>query len=502
MKLRIAYKICGAFTFAFWSTVLIAVLAYFNLSRLADKLASGKMLDITSTNSLVGEYLNKLIWEMGIVVVIVLIISLFITVYLIRNVINPVKSLTNLTKQIASGDFTQKAKNLEVIQTNDELEELGVALREMYRTLKKFLFTLFIATDKMVETSNQVNRNTDVNLRAIEQVTLAIQQISLGSNEQAIDLQNTSTMIGKLDSVIDTIKHSTIQQNQNVYKTVNTINQMSTAIDKVVANTRRITNETENTFKAASDGKSLVDETIEDMKNINELVDKLADKITSLGVRSQQIGEIVQVIEDIAEQTNLLALNAAIEAARAGEHGKGFAVVADEVRKLAENSRKSTGEIRNLILGIQTETNSVIEEMNKATSDVEEGTEVAYRAGSALREIIEAVNKLLNEVSEITTAMDSMKIHGSQVVDAVQGIAQITDENGRITDELTDESKKSIDSIMNVSSISEENAAATQEVNASAEEVSSANHEMRTQIEELNQLITELQTESKFYRLR
>ncbi len=502
MKIKIAYKICGAFTFIFWSMVLVAVLGYMKLNSLGNEIVNSSNLDAGRLKEMVESSASGLVAQTGIVILVVLAVSLFFAVYLIRNVIKPVNKYKELMQQIAEGNMTAKANELEILKTRDELEELGISLKEMYQNIRTFLYNIFSATDQMVAASNNVNNNAETNLRSIEQVTTAIQQVAMGSHEQARDLQNTSAMITTLDQVIDTIKDSSVQQKQNVDKTTDFIDEMSKVMDKVVDNTKLITDDTQNTFDAASEGKELVDETIDGMKSIKDMVDRLALQITQLGERSQQIGEIIQVIQDIAEQTNLLALNAAIEAARAGEHGKGFAVVADEVRKLAENSRKSTEEIRSLIMGIQSETSNVIGEMGRATEDVERGEKVAYKAGTALRNIIAAVNKLLTEVNEINAEMENMKGKSREVVEAVNVIARTTENNSVITDELMKESRKAMESVMNVSSISEENAAATEEVNASAEEVTATTYQIREQVEELNKLFNELQTKSRHYRLK
>lgn len=501
MKLRVAYKVCAAFTFTFWSMVLVAVVAYFNISGVSEELSKGN-ISSSALQELLASCQQKLLIELGIIIIVVLIFTLGFTVYLIRNVNGPTKALTELSAKMAKGNLRAKAKDIQIMKTNDELQDLGDSLVETYSALKKYLFKVFVITDKMASVSQIVNTNTENNLSTIEQVTLAINQITTGSFEQATDIQKTNDVVTKVDNVIEAIKDSVIQQNRSVDVAVQSIHKMTGAIDHVINNTRSINEDTQKSYEAASEGKDLVDETIDDIKSIKVLVDKLSDKMTTLGTRSQQIGEIIQVIEDIAEQTNLLALNAAIEAARAGEHGKGFAVVADEVRKLAENSRQSTEEIRKLVIGIQAETKDVIEEMDNATQNVDKGAEVAYKAGTALRNIIKAVNQLLSETEQINQAMENMKIQSKDVVDAVSLISEKTDENSRITDELAAENKTAMNAVMNLSSISQENAAASEEVNASANEVASASNKVKEQINELNQLILELQREGKFYVLK
>ncbi len=501
MRVKIAYKICFAFAFMFWAMVFVGVLAYFNLSRLADQL-SGITGSAAQVNTIVAQSMEKLVTYLAPVILIGLIVSLMFTFYIIRNVNRPVRILADLVKRVSEGDLKKKITEIQVFKTNDELEDLGESFKRMYSILKKYLYNFFTFTDKLVETSEILNNNAERNLMAMEQVSSAINQITVGSQEQAGDIQKTAAVIEKLGRVTENIKEGAIRQNQNIDKTMQTINGMASAIDGVVNRTGLITDDSKGAFAAATEGKNLVDKTIGGMQNIKDMVNSLSEKISTLGTWSQEIGEIVQVIEDIAEQTNLLALNAAIEAARAGEHGKGFAVVADEVRKLAENSRRSTDEIRNLVAGIQKQTKTVIDEMDRGTVQVEEGTKVAYTAGTALRDIINAVNKVVEQVNEIDEVMENMRNQSGEMVGSVEIIAAIINENDRVIDELTVESKAATESVMNISAIAEENASSTQEVGASTQEVTASTNETKAQINNLNDLAKNLQQASSIFRLR
>jgi methyl-accepting chemotaxis protein len=173
-------------------------------------------------------------------------------------------------------------------------------------------------------------------------------------------------------------------------------------------------------------GGQVVSETIEGMSKISHSVNESSSTVEALGKRSEQIGEIVKVINDIAGQTNLLALNAAIEAARAGEQGRGFAVVADEVRKLAERTTSATHEIGDMITGIQDDTTKAVESMHAGTKEVEAGVILANQAGEALQEIVSSVQGVSDMVQHIATAAEEQSTTGDVISANVESVANIT----------------------------------------------------------------------------
>ena len=175
---------------------------------------------------------------------------------------------------------------------------------------------------------------------------------------------------------------------------------------------------------SASDGSVVVDKTVQAMGQIARRVKETADTVARLGQRSDQIGQIVGTIEDIADQTNLLALNAAIEAARAGEQGRGFAVVADEVRALAERTTRATKEISDMIRSIQAETRSAVTVMEEGVHEVAQGTDEAAKSGVALQTIMELVNNVSMQISQVATAAEEQTATTNEIS---QNMLQITD---------------------------------------------------------------------------
>jgi methyl-accepting chemotaxis protein len=187
---------------------------------------------------------------------------------------------------------------------------------------------------------------------------------------------------------------------------------------------------------SAEQGGKVVDDTVEGMKRIAGVVNKSAETVKELGKSSDQIGEIIGVIDDIADQTNLLALNAAIEAARAGEQGRGFAVVADEVRKLAERTTKATKEIAGMIKKIQSDTSGAVQSMEEGTNEVERGIELADKAGSSLKEIVGVSQKVTDMVTQIAAASEEQSSASEQISKNVEAISKVTGETAQGTQQI------------------------------------------------------------------
>jgi methyl-accepting chemotaxis protein len=201
---------------------------------------------------------------------------------------------------------------------------------------------------------------------------------------------------------------------------------MSQSVSEVAAKSADASSAAEESQHLAEQGGKIVSNTVSTMQGIEKDVNESAATVNELGKRSQMIGEIIGVINDIADQTNLLALNAAIEAARAGEHGRGFAVVADEVRKLAERTQQATEEVSQSIRGIQVETESAVQRIESSTSRVSQGVGLATEAGSALSTIVRSSQSLQTMVQGIAAAATQQSTASGEIARAVEGINAVT----------------------------------------------------------------------------
>jgi methyl-accepting chemotaxis protein len=204
---------------------------------------------------------------------------------------------------------------------------------------------------------------------------------------------------------------------------------MSATILQSSRNAGEATDGAKGAADTAATGGQIVSDTIQGMQRISDVVRESAESISALAKSANQIGEITSVIDDIADQTNLLALNAAIEAARAGEQGRGFAVVADEVRKLAERTGKATGEITAMIKGIQVQTEEAVNSMETGIKEVDMGRELADKAGNSLNEIVTVSHQVMDMIQQIATAAEEQSSAAEQISKNVEDVATVAKES-------------------------------------------------------------------------
>jgi methyl-accepting chemotaxis protein len=269
--------------------------------------------------------------------------------------------------------------------------------------------------DEIGELSLGFNRFIDKLQNIIRQVKLNTTQLAAASHELA-------------SSAVQMARGSETQQRQTA-QVVTAMQQMTTSVTEVSENSSSVARDARQAAGDARDGGRIVQTTVDMMRNLTEAVSVVAKGISQLGERSDQIGRIVSVIEEIADQTNLLALNAAIEAARAGEQGRGFAVVADEVRKLAERTTKATQEIAGTIAVIQQETMAAVASMDRGTAQVKQGVTATMEAGARLQQIIEGSERAADRITRIAAAAAQQAEANRQVNSSIHEIAKISHES-------------------------------------------------------------------------
>jgi methyl-accepting chemotaxis protein len=388
---------------------------------------------------------------------------------------------------IAANDLTVS------ITPKSEKDELGNAFAKMIDGLRDAVTQINDSAANLSAASEQLASAANQAGLATNQISNTVQQVAKGTADQAESVNKTASSVEEMSKAIEGVAKGAQEQSQAIAKASEITAQISNAIQQVAGNAASVTTDSAAAAEAARSGVMTVEETLKGMQSIKAKVGASAEKVQEMGQRSGEIGAIVETIEDIASQTNLLALNAAIEAARAGEHGKGFAVVADEVRKLAERSSQATKEIGTLIGGIQNTVSDAVKAMDEGSKEVELGVASANKAGSALTDILSAAQAVNQQATLAGEAAEKMNEFASELVSSVDSVSAVVEENTAATEEMAANSTEVTQAIESIASVSEENSAAIEEVSASAEEMSAQVEEVTASAQSLAELAQELQ---------
>lgn len=302
----------------------------------------------------------------------------------------PLCEMASVTGIIASGNLSKKVP----VRSHDEIGVLGGSFNTMVDSLRTTIRHLAEALQSVTEASGEISRRAD---------------------EMAAGARDQGTQAAEVAGAIEEMAHTIVESSGSAAEAARTADQARTAAEK---------------------GGEIVGETIAGMKHIGDVVRKSAGMVKGLGQSSDQIGEIISVINDIADQTNLLALNAAIEAARAGDQGRGFAVVADEVRKLADRTTQATREIAGKISRMQADTHSAVAVMEQETEEVTRGIDRADHAGQSLREIVEVSQNVTTMITRIAAASEQQSSASEQISRNIVAINTVTTQSVAATEQI------------------------------------------------------------------
>ena len=368
------------------------------------------------------------ITTVSILAAILLLIILPASIAMSLSITRPLREATVAANAVAQG-------NLDVRITptgRDEVAQLQSSLGTMVTTLKANI-------EDMEAKGQEANRQTDIAREALHKAEEAMQQAEKATREGML------TAAGRLEGVVsristatsdlamrsEEIRQGTENQMTRISETATAMEEMNATVLEVARNASEAAEQTEKSREKALQGSSVVSETVKSMNALQTITTNLKDNMHNLGEQSVAIGQVMNVINDIADQTNLLALNAAIEAARAGEAGRGFAVVADEVRKLAEKTMGATKEVGESIKSIQNLAKANVTGMDEAVDAINGATELSNQSGQVLYEIVSMAQEAAMQVQSIATAAEQQSAASEQITSSVDEINRIANENAQ-----------------------------------------------------------------------
>lgn len=380
---------------------------------------------------------QSIIIPISISLVVVLLLAIIVSLWVTKGITKPIKLVMERMKNIASGDLSHEPLETKY---NNEIGQLVIATNNMNQNMRGLLNQINIVSETVSSQSEELTQAASEVKSGTEQVATTMEELATAAETQANSSSDLATIMGTFADRVEVANE----------------------------NGERIQENSSGVLEMTTKGSQIMNSSTEQMIKIDHIVKDAVGKMQSLDNQSQEISKLISVIKDVADQTNLLALNAAIEAARAGEHGKGFAVVADEVRKLAEQVALSVNDITGIVTNIQTESSVVADSLRDGYAEVEQGTAQIEITGETFNEISSAITEMVQSIQAVSVNLSEIAANSQEMNGSIEEIASVSEEAAAGV---------------------EQTAASAQQTSGSMEEVAGSSDHLAKLAEELNELV-------------